>query len=222
MSDTCAGLILPNDSIPCDTLRFEVLAPKHAADYHEACDASCFRYWSDGPEDDILAEPTLAGIERLVERHAAHERTVHFAVYEDERLVASTSFLDIRLAHRSLEIGWTWVRKDARGSHVNPSMKLAMLRTAFDLQIFPETPVSMQTGNAGPGSAIRVQLRTDARNAQSRAAILKLGSTFEGVLRNTVIMPDGHLRGTATYSILPEEWPAVRDRLEQRISSTAR
>jgi RimJ/RimL family protein N-acetyltransferase len=126
------------------------------------------------------------------------------------RLIGGTSYCDIRPAHRGLEIGWTWIAAERRGTRVNPEMKLLMLRHAFETDLFP----------AGP--AIRVQLKTHHLNVHSRAAILKLGATHEGVLRNHAVMPDGSLRHTAMYSITTDEWPAVRAKLEARLRAPER
>ena len=67
--------------------------------------------------------------------------------------------------------------------------------------------------------AVRVELRTDARNAQSRKAIEKLGAQFEGIMRAHMIMPDKALRDTAVYSIVRDEWTGVNARLQERLSA---
>ncbi len=67
--------------------------------------------------------------------------------------------------------------------------------------------------------AVRVQLKTDERNLQSQAAISKLGAVREGVLRNQMILPDGHKRNTVMYSITDDEWPTVRERLRSRLDA---
>jgi RimJ/RimL family protein N-acetyltransferase len=67
--------------------------------------------------------------------------------------------------------------------------------------------------------AERVELKTDARNSRSRAAILKLGASFEGIFRRHFLMPDGHWRDTAWFSILRQEWPRVKAGLEARLAS---
>jgi N-acetyltransferase len=86
------------------------------------------------------------------------------------------------------------------GTAVNPEAKLLMLEVAFD---------------SGFG---RVKLQADARNARSRAAIAKLGATFEGIVRRDQRRADGTWRDTAVFSILADEWPAVRDGLRARLS----
>lgn len=125
-----------------------------------------------------------------------------FAVMDraTSRVVGATCYLDIRPAHKGVEIGATFYAKAQRGTRVNPECKLLLLGHAFDTL-----------------GCIRVQLKTDARNLQSRAAILKLGAKEEGTLRRHMVMRDGHLRDTVMYSITREEWPAVRAGLHERL-----
>lgn len=120
--------------------------------------------------------------------------------------VGSTTYCDIRAADRGVEIGWTWYAPAHRGSRVNPECKLLMLEHAFSGGLFAEP-------------AIRVCLKTDARNERSRAAILKLGARFEGIMRSHVIMPDGHRRDSPLYSITEAEWPDVQRGLRDRLGA---
>jgi N-acetyltransferase len=98
------------------------------------------------------------------------------------------------------EIGSTWYAASFQRTGVNTECKLLMLAHAFD---------SWHT--------IRVTLKTDARNIRSRSAIQRLGATFEGIRRAHVPASDGGIRDTAYYSILAEEWPAVRTNLQERL-----
>jgi RimJ/RimL family protein N-acetyltransferase len=98
--------------------------------------------------------------------------------------------------HRRLEIGWTWVGRDHQRSGTNREAKLLQLTHAFETL-----------------GAERVEFKTHARNLASRAALLGIGATFEGVLRHHTIMPDGSNRDSAFYGILAGEWPAVKARL---------
>lgn len=120
----------------------------------------------------------------------------------DGRVVGSTRFIDIRRPHRGLEIGWTWIAPEAQRTAVNTEAKYLMLRQAFE----------------GWG-AMRVQLKTDARNEKSRRAILRIGATFEGILRKQLLRPhDGYQRDTAMFSITDVEWPAAKARLEAMLA----
>lgn len=130
----------------------------------------------------------------------------------DDAVVGCTRFLEIRTwgaraTPSEVEIGGTWLAADAQRTALNTEAKLLLLGQAFegwDVQ--------------------RVQICTDARNERSRAAIERLGATFEGVLRSHR-MEHGELarparpRDTAVYSILPDEWPAVRRALTARLDA---
>lgn len=113
------------------------------------------------------------------------------------RAVGSSRFLSIVPEHRRLEIGWTWLAPAFQRSGANREAKLLQLSHAFE--------------DLG---ANRVEFKTDSRNEASRAALLGIGATFEGIFRNHMVMPDGPLRHSAYYSVVVEEWPAVMARLE--------
>ena len=122
-------------------------------------------------------------------------------VKEGERVVGSTRYMNIDAVHRRVEIGTTWIARSWQRSFVNTHAKFLMLRHAFE----------------GLG-CIAVELRTHRLNDQSRAAIERLGARLDGILRQHMIMPDGHIRDTAVYSITRDEWPAVKEGLEKRMA----
>jgi N-acetyltransferase len=134
--------------------------------------------------------------------HAAGRR-VPFAVRRtaDGRWVGSSSYLDVALAHRRLEIGSTWYEPAACGTAVNPACKLLLLAHAFEVV-----------------GVNRVALVTDARNARSQAAIARLGAVREGVLRANMITRGGRVRDTVVFSIVAAEWPGVRAGLLARLA----
>jgi RimJ/RimL family protein N-acetyltransferase len=119
----------------------------------------------------------------------------------DGRIVGASTLgdFDERLEHA--HIGWTGYDPRVWSTQVNPETKLLMLGLAFD---------------HGYG---RVKLQADSLNERSRAAITKLGAQFEGVLRRDRIRADGEWSGTAVFSILVDEWPAVRAGLEARLAT---
>ncbi|MFZ4506172.1 MAG: GNAT family N-acetyltransferase [Fimbriimonas sp.] len=137
-------------------------------------------------------------------RRTLADRNVPFAMVlpESGEAIGVSTYMDISEAHRYLEVGATWISAAHQGTFVNPTAKFLMLEYAFE---------TLEVN--------RVQLKTDARNFQSQRAIEKLGAQKEGVLRNHRIMPDGFLRDTVMYSILPSEWPAIRDRLRARMEA---
>jgi RimJ/RimL family protein N-acetyltransferase len=115
-------------------------------------------------------------------------------------LVGSTRYLALRPADRALEIGWTWLNPAAWRSGINSEQKLLLLGHAFD-----------ELG------CVRVELKTDARNERSRAAMAALPAQFEGVFRNHMIVPDVGQRDSAYFSVIDSEWPDVRANLERRL-----
>ncbi len=127
-----------------------------------------------------------------------------FAVFHKPlgRHVGMTRYLNIEEAHRKLEIGSTWYEPAVWAGPVNPECKLLLMRHAFEALKFN-----------------RVEYKTDVRNARSRAAILKLGATQEGILRKHMIMADGHVRDSVYFSVVDSEWPAVKAGLEKRLGA---
>lgn len=117
------------------------------------------------------------------------------------RAIGSTRFGDIAPEHGRVEIGWTWIAPSHQRSALNTEAKLLQLTYAFD-----------ELG------ATRVALKTDGRNLRSQAAIARLGAQREGTLRRHLRLPDGFIRDTVYFSILAEEWPAVKARLEERLA----
>ena len=113
--------------------------------------------------------------------------------------VGMTTFMNIDEANRRVEIGSTWIGAAAHGSGINPAAKLLLLTRAFEAL-----------------NCIAVEFRTHASNAQSRAAIAKLGASQDGILRQHQVWKDG-LRDTVVFSILDREWPAVKLGLEGRL-----
>ncbi|MCW5935707.1 MAG: GNAT family N-acetyltransferase [Fimbriimonadaceae bacterium] len=177
-------------------VRLEPLEARHAPGLLDAFDLETFRYFT-VPRPEM----TVAGFERLVQDRTAPGSFGYAVVLrEGGKVVGSSSMFDLNPAHRNLEIGHTWYAPQWRGTFVNPESKLLMLRHAFEAM-----------------GCIRVQLKCDDRNERSKAGIRKLGAKFEGVLRNNVVMPDGHRRQTAYFSVLPEEWPDVKAALLNRL-----
>jgi RimJ/RimL family protein N-acetyltransferase len=124
--------------------------------------------------------------------------TIHRA---SGREIGCTRYGSIDRMHHRVEIGWTWIDRDWQRTAVNTEAKYLMLRHAFERL-----------------GCIRVELKTDSLNDRSRKAILRLGAKEEGVLRNHMITSSGRLRHSVYYSILDAEWPAVKARLEEKLT----
>jgi RimJ/RimL family protein N-acetyltransferase len=112
-----------------------------------------------------------------------------------------SSYLEVSGTDARLEIGGTAYAPALWGSRVNPETKLLLLEHAFDV--------------LGAG---RVQLKTDVRNTRSQQAIARLGARYEGTLRRYQRRVDGTVRDSVLFSVLAEEWPAVREGLLARLA----
>lgn len=117
---------------------------------------------------------------------------------ESGRVAGATRYMNIMPNDRGLEIGGTWYGPKFQRTVVNTECKYLLLSHAFETL-----------------GCIRVQLKTDLRNERSQKAIERIGAVKEGVLRNHMILPDGHYRDSVFYSILYTEWPEVKKRLEE-------
>lgn len=125
----------------------------------------------------------------------------HAVMRPSGEIVGQSCYLTIRPEHSGVEIGGTWYVREAQGTAINPAAKLLLLEHAFAC------------------GAERVEFKTDAINAQSRAALTKLGATFEGVFRRHVRRPNGTMRDNAYFSVIREDWPELRARIEARLSA---
>jgi len=137
----------------------------------------------------------------LSRQHAGTD--LPFAVIHraSERVAGATRYLEMRPAHRSLEIGGTWYAPEFQRTGVNTECKYLMLKYAFEVL-----------------NCIRVQFKADARNERSIRALEGLGAVHEGILRNHQILQDGTFRDSIYFSILDREWAGVKRRLEERLA----
>lgn len=183
------------------TGRFIALEPlegrHHAELLHAAADPETWTY--------IPVDPRAGFASRLpwMTEENAEGRLITFVVRRcaDNAIVGSSSYLNIAPHDARVEIGFTWYTGDARGGPVNPEAKLLLLENAFAAHYN------------------RVEFKTDAKNARSRAALLKLGAREEGILRGHMWMPQGYFRDSVYFSILANEWPGVRAALETRLAA---
>jgi len=138
----------------------------------------------------------------LEEAEASREGPFTIRAVGDGRIVGSSRFLHVRPADRALEIGWTWFEPSVWRSGANVETKLLMFGHAFETL-----------------GCLRVELKTDARNERSRAAMAALPAQFEGVMRKHMTVPDVGVRDSAYFSVIDDEWPAVRANLERRLAA---
>ncbi|GAB1808680.1 GNAT family N-acetyltransferase [Priestia megaterium] len=145
---------------------------------------------------------SLSDMKRLIEsalKAKQEGRELPFVVFdiESHSIVGSTRFLDISPPNKSVEIGWTWYHPSVWRTRVNTECKYLLLKYCFEeLKLH------------------RVQFKTDVRNNRSRAAIKRLGATQEGISRKHMVLPDGYVRDSVIFSIIDNEWPFVKKRLE--------
>lgn len=169
----------------------EPLALEHAAELWPAVqDADMAKLWPRRWQTQADVESQFGKLLRQQRDGIAEP----FLVRADGVAAGSTSFYNIN--DGSVSLGWTFYAPPFRRTNVNTEAKLWMLTRAFE--------------DLG---ARRVQFDVDARNHQSRAAVLRLGATQEGILRKHRVLWDGYVRDTVVFSILRDEWPGVRERL---------
>lgn len=148
----------------------------------------------------VAGRPNGAEAMRHTIRNAGPSGRYMWVVERRGQIVGTTSFLDVAVSDARVEIGSTMYVPIEWGTDLNPTCKYLLMSYAF--------------GELGMG---RVQLKTDIRNVRSRNAIERLGARFEGVLRRYQRRADGTVRDTVLYSVIAEDWPAVRDGLLSRI-----
>ncbi len=183
------------------TVRLEPLRVELAEALFPAADEPDI--WRYMPYGEVNTPDKLRGVIADLLGRQALGTDVCFAVFDiaSDKPIGMTRYMTIDSANRGLEIGGTWYGKDYRRTAVNTECKYLLFRHAFEVL-----------------GCIRVQLRTDARNERSQRAIERLGAVREGAFRKHIIMPDGFHRTSVYYSIIDDEWPAVKARLEGLLS----
>jgi len=189
-------------TLPGRCARLEPLGQQHADDLLAVGrDDVVWAYLTRGPLTD-----RSDAIQWIQQARGLCERgeQIPFAVIDVQsgRAIGSTRYQDIRPNDESIEIGYTWLGIPWQRTAINTECKLLLLGYAFEVM--------------GAG---RVQLKTDARNLKSQTAIARLGAVREGVLRRHMRTRNDFIRDTVMFSILCDEWPAVRARLEARLRS---
>lgn len=190
----------PRVSLRGSTVTLEPIDPaRHAeglfaAGHGSPAAASLWTYMPYGPFPDLTA--MRAWLETL----PASEDPLFFAVIRDDHPIGMTSFLNIEMAMRRVELGHIWYGPADQRTAANTEACLLMMRWAFE------------------AGYRRVEWKCDALNARSRAAAERLGFGFEGVFRRHMIVK-GRNRDTAWFSVVDEEWPQVQRRLEARLAA---
>lgn len=181
----------------------EPLRPEHAPElWPAASERDLWRYMTYDVAD-------LDGLRRWIADRiapAARGEALPFLLRDAAtgQAFGSSSLFDINTAFHTLELGHTWVGASHRRTAANTEAKLLLLGHAFETL-----------------KVIRVQLKCDARNLRSAAAIERIGAVREGVVRHQRLLPDGHKRDAIVFSITDDEWPAVKARLHGMLLRTA-
>jgi RimJ/RimL family protein N-acetyltransferase len=165
------------------------LSLSHCEDFMRyANDPTLWTWWLRKPPMDLtqMQNEVQTALDQQVQGIRIPYAIYHFA---SSTLIGSTSFLNINHAHRSIEIGGTWLATPFQKSTINQECKDLLINQAFN-------ELAMN----------RVILQTDELNTRSRRAIEKLGAQFEGIARHDKVVWDGRIRSSAVYSILKEEW----------------
>jgi N-acetyltransferase len=189
-------------TLPGKSVILEPLAPHHQ---HDLMEAAAESDWALMPVDASSPAAFKDWFEWMLASSSSGEPRdprAAFAVIlrRDGRAIGSTSFHAVYPEHRRVEIGMTWYAQSAWGRGANVEAKLLMLERAFSLGFQ------------------RVEFKTDANNERSRGALVALPATFEGVLRKHMLVRGGERRDSAYYSVIDDDWPAVRANLERRLS----
>jgi len=181
-------------------VRLEPLSETHVPGLAQVgLEAEIWRWMRYG---EIRSEADIRGFVLELLRRQKRGADLPFAVIllQSGQPIGCTRYMTIEHRDHNLEIGGTWYGLAYQGSGVNAECKYLLMQHAFE--------------NLG---CIRVHFKTDKRNLHSQRAIERLGAVREGVVRNHIILPDGHVRSSVIYSILAEEWPQVKKTLEARL-----
>lgn len=201
------GFVLDGPVLEGRLVRLEPLARRHAGELCEAAEEGRDSY---GHTWVPRAHEVAGYVEAQLERRDSGKLAPYVQVAKPSgRVVGATAFWDPRLHPDSgelfaVEVGFTWLAASAQGTGINAEAKLLLFTHAFEAW-----------------NVDRVDLKTDARNLRSRAAIEAAGARFEGVLRNWSKSwapgEDGKLRDSAMYSVIAPEWPETKSRLQARL-----
>jgi N-acetyltransferase len=182
-------------------IRLEPMEDRHIGGLLAAADAPHIFDWVSFA---FRSREDIARFVRRTSKLCEQGLALPFAIVEKEsnKAIGGTGFWHVEAPHRKLEIGGSWLNPRWQRTRANTEAKYLLLSHAFDRL-----------------GCIRVGFVTDVLNEPSKAALRRIGAVEEGILRNHMIQPDGRRRHSVSYSIIAEEWPTVRSRLESLLSA---
>lgn len=189
-------ITLSNDAVTLIPIIME-----HAQDFYEAGKEDSIWRWAPPHRCASLDSAKQWIAESLIQVEKGNQ--VIFGIIDNMsgEFVGSTRYCSIDIENSSVEIGFTFINQRFQRSHVNTNSKLLLFTHVFE-----------ELG------AVRVQLRTHENNKKSRNAINRLGTTFEGILRSHRLLSTGEYRNTALFSLLSDEWPEAKIKLQVKIA----
>ena len=192
---------LPAVLLEDDYVALKAMELSHAEGLYQACQVPAIWSWYTYNYCESL-DTTKAWVETCIENTRKGSQQAFVIVDKmNDKIVGSTSYLNIDLANRAIEIGYTFIAPEAQRSHINRRCKLLLLSHAFETLLVN-----------------RVALQTHEHNSQSRKAILGIGAQFEGILRMCRVYQDGSVRSSAYYSVIEPQWPDTKSRLVDKIN----
>lgn len=152
--------------------------------------------WIYFTSDLSIHNELIKWVESAIEQTLSKKRLA-FTVIDKEknRIIGSTSFMNISDYDKRVEIGSTWIEKDSQGRGINDQMKYLMLKYCFEECDF-----------------VRVELKTDVLNIPARKAMTRMGAIEEGILRSHTLMINNRRRDTIYYSVLKSEWDDIKNK----------
>lgn len=183
------NILLENDVV--------LLRPVELSDIDEILEAAKDeKIWEHMSVNLVTKEAVEKYVEKAIKERNAQVSYMFVIIDKNtNKIVGCTSFLDISLAHKRLEIGATWLNPIVWRTKINTNCKFLLLQYCFE-----QLHVN------------RVQIKTGHQNKRSQKAIERIGAVKEGILRNHMIKRNGTIRHTVMYSIMKEEWPTVKER----------
>lgn len=195
-------MVLETITLEDEYVALRPMQTDHIEDLYRAGKDLSIWQWTTAKYCETL-DATAQWVESCLENARVNNQSPFVIIDKTQnKIVGSTSYLNIFLEHKAIEIGFTFLTPSAQRSFVNRRCKLLLLTHAFE---------TLQLN--------RVALQTHEKNQGSRTAILAIGATFEGIHRDCRIQQDGSIRSSAIYSIIKPDWPQVKSDLIAKLTT---